>query len=70
MAKTLIDIDDDLLEAVRTALGTVTKKDTVHAALQSVLDTQQRINAVEELASWGQSHEPWTEDMRDRAWRR
>ena len=69
MTKTLIDIDDDLLEAARSALGTVTKKDTVHAALQSVLTARQRIDAVAELTSWGQPQEPWTEDMRDRAWR-
>lgn len=37
MAKTLIDIDDGLLEAARQALGTTTKKDTVNAALREVL---------------------------------
>lgn len=70
MAKTLIDIDDDLLEAARAALGTSTKKDTVNSALRSVLDMQHRIDAVEELAAWGQRHEPWAGDQRDRAWRR
>ena len=36
MAKTLIDVDDDLLVAAQAALGTATKKDTVNAALAQV----------------------------------
>jgi Arc/MetJ family transcription regulator len=37
MAKTLIDIDDELLERARPILGTATKKDTVNAALREVV---------------------------------
>lgn len=37
MAKTLIDIDPDLLEQARAILGTDTKKATVHAALTEVV---------------------------------
>ena len=70
MAKTLIDIDDCLLEAARQALGTATKKDTVNAALREVLAAQQRRRAVDELIAWGQRNEPWDDSLRDRAWRR
>lgn len=34
--KTLVDIDDAALDAARRELGTVTKKDTVNAALAYV----------------------------------
>lgn len=37
MAKTLIDIDDELLAKAAAELGTRTKKDTVNAALAEVL---------------------------------
>ena len=33
MAKTLIDVDEELLAAAQQALGTTTKKDTVNSAL-------------------------------------
>jgi Arc/MetJ family transcription regulator len=36
MAKTLIDVDEESLVAAQEALGTVTKKDTVNAALRAV----------------------------------
>lgn len=70
MAKTLIDIDDNLLEAAREALGTTTKKDTVNAALREVLAARDRAAAVDELIAWGQRNEPWDDGIRDRAWRR
>lgn len=38
MAKTLIDIDEELLAEASTALGTSTKKDTVTRALQRAVD--------------------------------
>jgi Arc/MetJ family transcription regulator len=37
VAKTLIDIDDELLEQARQILGTDTKKATVNAALRDVV---------------------------------
>jgi Arc/MetJ family transcription regulator len=37
MTKTLIDVDDELLEEATTALGTATKKDTVNEALRKVV---------------------------------
>lgn len=70
MTKTLIDVDDDLLEAAREVLGTTTKKDTVNAALREVLEAQQRRKAVADLITWGQRNEPWDDSIRDRAWRR
>ena len=38
MAKTLIDIDEDLLREAMVTLGTSTKKDTVHRALSRVVE--------------------------------
>jgi len=37
VAKTLIDVDEDLLAEATTALGTATKKDTVNEALRKVV---------------------------------
>ncbi len=37
MAKTLIDIDPELLERAQQVLGTGTKKDTVNVALREVV---------------------------------
>ena len=70
MAKTLVDIDDNLLEAAREVLGTSTKKDTVNAALREVLAAQERRRASVELIMWGRRNEPWDDSVRDRAWRR
>jgi Arc/MetJ family transcription regulator len=70
VAKTLVDIDDNLLEAAREVLGTSTKKDTVNAALREVLAAQERRRASVELIMWGQRNEPWDDSVRDRAWRR
>ena len=69
MTKTLIDIDDSLLEAAREALGTSTKKDTVNAALREVLAARDRAAAVSALIEWGQRNDPWNDTIRDRAWR-
>jgi Arc/MetJ family transcription regulator len=51
MAKTLIDVDDDLLAEASTALGTSTKKDTVNEALRLVVQTtrERRRRALENL---------------------
>lgn len=69
MTKTLVDIDDELLEAARAALGTSTKKDTVNAALREVVALQRRAAAVEGLVEWLGRNEPWDDSVRDRAWR-
>ncbi|MFC6009527.1 type II toxin-antitoxin system VapB family antitoxin [Nocardia lasii] len=45
MTRTMIDLDDDLLDRVAKELGTSTKKETVHAALRAAL----RANAARRL---------------------
>lgn len=69
MAKTLIDVDDALLEAARDVLGTSTKKDTINTALREVVAMQRRADAVEGLVEWLGRNEPWDDSVRDRAWR-
>ena len=69
VAKTLIDVDDALLEAARGVLGTSTKKDTVNTALREVVAMQRRADAVEGLVEWLGRNEPWDDSVRDRAWR-
>jgi Arc/MetJ family transcription regulator len=49
MAKTLIDIDDQVLAEVAELLGTATKKDTVDAALRKVLTDQRRAESLDWL---------------------
>jgi Arc/MetJ family transcription regulator len=51
MAKTLIDIDEELLGEAATALGTTTKKDTVNEALHQAveLSRERRRRAREEF---------------------
>jgi Arc/MetJ family transcription regulator len=39
MAKTLLDLDEDLLAEATTALGTSTKRDTVTKALRAAIET-------------------------------
>jgi Arc/MetJ family transcription regulator len=51
VAKTLVDIDDELLDEATTALGTATKKDTVNEALRQAveLSRERRRRALENL---------------------
>ncbi|MEW2432095.1 type II toxin-antitoxin system VapB family antitoxin [Micromonospora sp. NPDC047644] len=49
--KTLVDLDDELLERARRELGTKTKKDTIHAALRLVAERSERLEAIRELLS-------------------
>ncbi len=51
MAKTLLDLDEDLLAEATTALGTVTKKDTVNEALRKVVEDSRarRVRALRNL---------------------
>ena len=46
--KTIVDIDDALLEKAARELGTATKKDTVNAALAFVAAHQQRVRLLDE----------------------
>ena len=51
MAKTLIDVDEELLDEATTALGTATKKDTVNRALRQAVEAsrERRRRAREDL---------------------
>jgi Arc/MetJ family transcription regulator len=49
--KTVIDLDEDLLERARRELGTATKKDTIHEALRLVAERAMRLQAIQELMS-------------------
>ncbi|MEU6024954.1 type II toxin-antitoxin system VapB family antitoxin [Micromonospora sp. NBC_01739] len=49
--KTVIDLDDELLERARRELGTKSKKDTIHAALRMVAERGERVEAIRELLS-------------------
>ncbi|MGC0374475.1 type II toxin-antitoxin system VapB family antitoxin [Streptomyces sp. SAI-229] len=46
MAKTLIDIDEELLAKAAVAYGTKTKKDTVNAALKDGVERKKRALAL------------------------
>jgi Arc/MetJ family transcription regulator len=57
MAKTVIDLDDELMAAAATELGTTTKKDTVNQALKFVADRRKRARAITgnaRLIGWGE----------------
>jgi len=49
MARTVIDLDDELVASVAKELGTTTKKDTVNAALREVLTNRRRALALTRL---------------------
>jgi Arc/MetJ family transcription regulator len=49
VARTVIDLDDELLASVARELGTSTKKDTVNAALREVLANRRRAVALTRL---------------------
>jgi Arc/MetJ family transcription regulator len=49
MARTVIDLDDELVASVAQQLGTTTKKDTVNAALREVLENRRRAVALTRL---------------------
>jgi Arc/MetJ family transcription regulator len=44
--RTIIDVDDALLVAAQTELGTATKKDTVNEALRYVAERKARSRAI------------------------
>ena len=69
MPKTLVDIDDDLLQAVSVALGTRTKKDTVNGALREVMALHARRRDLDWLRN-GRLDAIAAPDARATAWRR
>ena len=49
MSRTVIDLDDEALEAAAKELGTVTKRDTINTALREIVDRNRRLRALREL---------------------
>jgi Arc/MetJ family transcription regulator len=68
MAKTLVDIDDELLAEAAEALGTKTKKDTVNTALAAAVARARVRRHIERLKSGGLPDLADPEVMKD-AWR-
>ncbi|WP_326721058.1 MULTISPECIES: type II toxin-antitoxin system VapB family antitoxin [unclassified Streptomyces] len=48
MSRTVIDLDDEALEAAAIELGTTTKRDTINTALREVTTRYRRLRALEE----------------------
>lgn len=48
MSRTVIDLDDEALEAAAIELGTSTKRDTINTALREVTNRYRRLRALEE----------------------
>lgn len=48
MSRTVIDLDDEALEAAAKELGTTTKRDTINTALREVTARYRRLRALEE----------------------
>jgi Arc/MetJ family transcription regulator len=49
MSRTVIDLDDEALEAAAKELGTTTKRDTINTALREVVTRNRRLRALGEL---------------------
>ncbi|MEU3275639.1 type II toxin-antitoxin system VapB family antitoxin [Streptomyces antibioticus] len=48
MSRTVIDLDDEALEAAAKELGTTTKRDTINTALREVTARYRRLRALEQ----------------------
>ena len=68
VTKRLIDIDDDLLEEVRSLTGASTMKEAVNGALQHVVDFDLRLKHVRRLLTLEGTDLADGQLMRD-AWR-
>ena len=53
MARTTIDINEDVLDRAARELGTTSKVDTVNAALAFVADRRRVLTALEDPLIWG-----------------
>ena len=51
MSKTSVDIDNDLLEQVRSLLGTTSIRETIHCALREVVRAEARRREVAALVA-------------------
>jgi Arc/MetJ family transcription regulator len=67
MARTMIDLDDALLERAAKELGTGTKKDTVHAALRAAVRQSAARRLIDRMAANtnGLDHEALANSMWD-----
>ncbi|MEN8655061.1 type II toxin-antitoxin system VapB family antitoxin [Streptomyces sp. 21So2-11] len=54
MSRTVIDLDDQALEAAAKELGTTTKRDTINTALREIVDRNHRLRALRELQELAQ----------------
>lgn len=68
VTKRLVDIDDDLLEKVRSLIGASTMKEAVNGALQHVVDFDLRLRHVHRLLTMDGLDLADDQVMRD-AWR-
>lgn len=48
LSRTVIDLDDEALEAAARELGTTTKRDTINTALREVTARYRRLRALED----------------------
>lgn len=48
MSRTVIDLDDEALEAAARELGTTTKRDTINTALREVTARYRRLRSLDE----------------------
>ncbi|MEV6635203.1 type II toxin-antitoxin system VapB family antitoxin [Actinoplanes sp. NPDC051470] len=53
MARTILDVDDDLLSEAAEILGTKTKRATVNAALQALVNREKRRDFADWLKAGG-----------------
>jgi Arc/MetJ family transcription regulator len=70
MAKTLLDLDPELLEAAAQALATTTKKDTVTAALKAAVAAAARRQELEMLTANMWVDPDVLSEVRGSGWRR
>ncbi|MFE7648757.1 type II toxin-antitoxin system VapB family antitoxin [Streptomyces phaeoluteigriseus] len=49
MSRTVIDLDDEALEAAARELGTTTKRDTINTALREIVARNRRLRALHDL---------------------
>jgi Arc/MetJ family transcription regulator len=54
MSRTVIDLDDEALDAAARELGTTTKRDTVNTALREIVDRNRRLRVLHELQDLAQ----------------
>jgi len=69
VTRTLIDTNDELLARAQALLGTVTKKDTVNAALTQVVALNARRQFLDDARRGGLA-DAVEEAVTDQAWRR